>query len=257
MLNQEQIQVCNIMGVNISVTNMKQTVNIILSNLEDWRGKYICVSNVHTTVMASEDEKYRNIQNSAVMALPDGAPLSRYCHEKGLHEAGRVTGPDLMKTLLEINATNLLNSPKRDNNIRHFFYGSTDETLVKLKQTILERYPQAEICGMISPPFRELDDEEDTKIINKINDVNPDIVWVGLGAPKQEIWMYNHQAKINALMIGVGAAFDYESGNIKRAPQWMQNLSLEWLFRLIQEPSRLFKRYFTTNAKYLLWKMRH
>lgn len=252
------------MGVNICVTNMDETVYAIMSNLEDWRGSYICVANVHTTVMASEDEYYKNIQNSAVMALPDGAPLAQYCYKKGFHEAKRVTGPDLMKTLLsrkaDINTKNdqcSQNNQEGQKNIRHLFYGSTQETLDKLKQVITERYPEAEICGMISPPFRELSEAEDEDIINEINNSNPDIVWVGLGAPKQEIWMYNHQNKIKALMIGVGAAFDYESGNIKRAPKWMQKMSLEWLYRLLQDPKRLFKRYATTNMKYIIWKRTH
>ena len=264
MINQDQATTCNIMGVNICVTNMDETVNTIMSNLEDWRGSYICVSNVHTTVMASENEDYKNIQNSAVMVLPDGAPLSQYCHEKGFYEAERVTGPDLMQRLLAINENNNKKkdqigqiSQEQHNTLCHFFYGSTEETLCKLKQVIKERYPNAEICGVISPPFRELNDDEDKQIIDKINNANPDIVWVGLGAPKQEIWMYNHQNKIKALMIGVGAAFDYESGNIKRAPKWMQKMSLEWLYRLIQDPKRLFKRYFTTNIKYMLWKRKN
>ena len=262
-MGKDSISTCNIMGVNICITNMDETVSTIMSNLEDWRGSYICVSNVHTTVMASEDEHYKNIQNSAVMALPDGAPLSQYCHEKGFHEAERVTGPDLMKTLLSRSAdTNIKNDRYSQENqggqkhIRHFFYGSTQETLDKLKQVITERYPEARICGMISPPFRELNETEDADTIYEINDSNPDIVWVGLGAPKQEIWMYNHQNKINALMIGVGAAFDYESGNIKRAPKWMQKMSLEWLYRLMQDPKRLLRRYVTTNAKYIRWKKR-
>ena len=261
MIDSERRGTCSIMGVNISVTNMEKTVKSIVSNLDNWRGSYICVSNVHTTVMASEDEYYKNIQNSAVMALPDGAPLSQYCHEKGFHEAERVTGPDLMKTLLAMNTGAIVKNDQTSQNIQgrqktiqHLFYGSTQETLDKLKQVITERYPEAEICGMISPPFRELSEVEDADIINEINNAKPDIVWVGLGAPKQEIWMYNHQNKINALMIGVGAAFDYESGNIKRAPKWMQKVSLEWLFRLMQDPKRLLNRYFDTNIKYIRWK---
>ena len=117
-------------------------------------------------------------------------------------------------------------------------------------------YPDLQICGMYSPPFRELTEEEDRSIIQMINDAKADFVWVGLGAPKQEIWMNRHKGRIHALMIGVGAAFDYEAGNIKRAPGWMQEHSLEWLYRLMQNPGRLFKRYFVTNTKYLLWKFR-
>lgn len=238
---------CNIMGVNISVTNMEKTIARIKENLESWRGKYICVSNVHTTVTASEDEEYLNIQNNAVIALPDGGPLSKFSREKGYNGAERVTGPDLMKRIL---------SESVENGWRHFFYGSTEETLGKLKQVIADKYPGAVICGMISPPFRPLSVAEDEAIVDEIKRTKPDFVWVGLGAPKQEVWMAAHQDRIPGLMIGVGAAFDYEVGNIKRAPKWMQKANLEWLYRLMQDPKRLFSRYFRTNTKYLLWKYR-
>ena len=110
---------------------------------------------------------------------------------------------------------------------------------------------------MMSPPFRPLTPEEDAAIVEQINAARPDFVWVGLGAPKQERWMANHEDRVQGLMIGVGAAFDYEAGNIRRAPRWMQDHNLEWLYRLMQDPGRLFKRYFVTNAKFLLWTRRH
>ena len=232
----------NILGVGISVTNMEKTMQDIKDNLEDWRGEYICVSNVHTTVMAHDDAEYRSIQNGAVMALPDGGPLSSYSRSEGREDARRVTGPDLMKEILK---------ESKDYGWRHFFYGSSQKTLDLLRDKITDTYPGAVIAGMISPPFREITPEEDEEYIEKINEAKPDFVWVGLGAPKQEIWMAAHKHKINAIMIGVGAAFDYESGNLKRAPKWMQKCSLEWLYRLLQEPRRLFKRYLVTNIKFL------
>ena len=134
---------------------------------------------------------------------------------------------------------------------RHFFYGSTEETLEKLSANLTKDYPRSTITGMYSPPFRELTEEEDKEIIKMINNSNPDFVWIGLGAPKQEKWMAAHQGKIDGLMVGVGAAFDYYAGNIKRAPQWMQKTNLEWLYRLMQDPKRLFKRYFVTNSKFI------
>ena len=137
---------------------------------------------------------------------------------------------------------------------RHYFYGSTQGTLDKLESVINEKYKGTIICGMMSPPFRPLSVEEDEQIIKEINEANPDFIWVGLGAPKQEIWMAAHENKIGGLMIGVGAAFDYESGNIKRAPKWMQKLNLEWLYRLVQDPKRLLPRYIKTNSKFLIWK---
>lgn len=233
---------CNILGVNINVTNMEETVKIITENLEDIKGNYICVSNVHTTVMSYEDESYKAIQNGGFMALPDGKPLSVVSKKRGFKEAERVTGPDLMEEIFKIS---------EEKGYSHYFYGSTQETLDTLKQKLNEKYPNIKIAGMYSPPFRKLTEEEDKAIVKNINKVNPDFVWVGLGAPKQEIWMSDHKNKVKGLMLGVGAGFDYHAGNISRAPKWMQNASLEWMYRLLQDPKRLFNRYFFTNIKFI------
>lgn len=243
-----EFKTCPIMGVNIAVTDMPKTMAVIAENLPAWKGKYICVSNVHTTVTAYEDETYRAVQNGAVMALPDGGPLSQYSRKHGFPQASRVTGPDLMKEMLK---------KSKETGWRHFFYGSTPETLQSLQERLQSEYPGAVVAGMISPPFRPLSPEEDAEMVAAINATNPDFVWVGLGAPKQERWMAAHQDKVNGLMIGVGAAFDYEVGNIQRAPQWMQRHSLEWLYRLMQDPKRLFARYLGSNGKFLLWTLSH
>lgn len=232
------IKTCSILGVNIAVTDMDQTVQFIMQNIKELSGKYICVSNVHTTVMSYEDKEYRNVQNSAVMALPDGKPLSVVSRKRGYPEAQRVTGPDLMLELFQ--------KP-----LKHFFYGGKEETLVILEQKLKEKYPEIQIAGMYSPPFRPLTEEEDDEDVKRINESGADVVWVGLGAPKQENWMYAHRDKVNGLMIGVGAGFDYHADVIKRAPKWMQKLSLEWLYRLLQDPKRLWKRYLSTNFKFL------
>lgn len=232
----------NILGVRVAVTDMEKTVALMESQLENWRGEYVCVANVHTTVTASEDEAYLRVQNGAVMVLPDGGPLSAYSRRHDFEEARRVTGPDLMLRLLEI-------SPAKG--YRHFFYGSTEETLERMRKRLTVDYPGLQVCGMISPPFRALSPEEDAAIVEQINETKPDFVWVGLGAPKQEIWMNQHQGRVSGLMIGVGAGFDYYAGNIKRAPMWMQKCSLEWLYRLMQDPKRLFTRYLYTNTKFI------
>ena len=134
---------------------------------------------------------------------------------------------------------------------RHYFYGSKEETLELLQKKLMEKYPEIQIAGMYSPPFRPLTEEEDKVIIERINETKPDFVWVGLGAPKQEKWMAAHQGKIDGLMLGVGAGFDYYAENIKRAPMWMQKHNLEWVYRLVQDPKRLFKRYWSTNTKFI------
>lgn len=219
---------------------MEKTVALIEENIEELRGKYICVGNVHTTVMAHDDAKYHEVQKNAAFVLPDGRPLSVYSKKHGFPEAERVTGPDLMLALFA-----------RRNGLRHYFYGSKEETLALLRQKMTAQYPHLEIAGMVSPPFRALSEAEDAAEIEKINASGADIIWVGLGAPKQENWMYEHMDRVNGVMIGVGAGFDYHAGNIKRAPMWMQKLSLEWLYRLFQDPKRLFKRYLVTNTRYL------
>lgn len=236
------MKVCNILGVNINVTSMKETVLYIKENLETLKGNYICISNVHTTVMSYEDENYRKIQNSGAMALPDGAPLSIVSKIRGFKDAERVTGPDLMEEIFNISELK---------GYRHYFYGSTEETLLELREKLLNKYPKINIVDMYSPPFRQLTKQEDDELIKKINNLSPDFIWVGLGAPKQELWMYNHKKKVNGFMIGVGAGFDYHAEKIKRAPKIMQKLSLEWLYRLIQDPKRLWKRYFKTNFKFI------
>lgn len=235
-----KLETCNIIGTDILVTNMADTVALIEENIDALRGKYICVGNVHTTVMAHDDAHYHEVQKSAAFVLPDGKPLSVYSRKHGFAGAERVTGPDLMLALFE-----------RDNGLRHYFYGSTQETLAMLGKKLSERYPALAVAGMVSPPFRRLSEAEDAKAVEEINASGADIIWVGLGAPKQENWMYDHKDRVNGVMIGVGAGFDYHAGNIKRAPAWMQRLSLEWLYRLLQDPKRLFRRYLVTNTRYL------
>ena len=237
-----QIPTCKIMGVNIAAINMEWLLTYIDSNIRKLSGDYMCVSNVHTTVTAYEDIEYRNIQNSGIMAIPDGGPLSSVGQRRGYKSMKRTTGPSLMGEILNVSV---------EKGYRHYFYGSTDETLKKLHHTLERDFPGLRIVGMYSPPFHSITEEEDNIITNHINESNADFVWVGLGAPKQEKWMATHQGRIEGLMIGVGAGFDYIAGNIARAPEWMQKRNLEWLFRLIQDPKRLFKRYLHTNAKFI------
>lgn len=238
-----QLRYCKILNTNINVTNMQDTVNYLADNLENLRGNYICVSNVHTTMMSYRDEFYNQVQNSGAMALPDGKPLSIVCKMRGFYDAARVPGPDLMPEIYQLS---------KEKGYRHYFYGSSQETLDKLKEKLQRQYPWLNIVGMYSPPYRELSEAEDNEIIRMINDAKPDFVWVALGAPKQEIWMYQHQNKINGIMLGVGAAFDFSAGTVKRAPAWVQEMCMEWLYRLVQDPRRLFTRYLTTNGSFLI-----
>jgi len=237
-----ELRYCEILGTRINVTSMERTLAYLRERLEELRGNYICVSNVHTTVTAYEDSAYRTIQNSGAMALPDGAPLALYSKKHGFADAERVTGPDLMLELIKAS---------KKEGYRHFFYGATQETLAAMKAAIDRDYPGTRIAGMYAPPFRPLNASEDAAVVSMINEAKPDFIWVGLGAPKQEQWMYDHRGMLCGVSVGVGAAFDYLAGDIKRAPKIMQKLCLEWLYRLLQDPKRLWKRYVTTNLKFI------
>ena len=241
-VNKNLIPVCNILGVNIAAIDMKWLLDFTNQYIKELSGDYMCVSNVHTTVTAFEDKSYCDIQNSGIMAIPDGGPLSTVGQKRGFKNMKRTAGPSYMDEILKISA---------QKGYRHYFYGSTEKTLEKLYKMLQHNYPGLNIVGMYSPPFRPLTNTEDRVVVEKINETKPDFVWIGLGAPKQEFWMAEHQGKINGFMVGVGAGFDYFAGNISRAPIWMQKYNLEWLYRLLQDPKRLFWRYWHTNIKFI------
>ena len=241
-LDKKEIPTCNIMGVRIAAIDMKWLLDYTEKNIKKLSGDYMCVSNVHTTVTAYEDKDYLKVQNGGIMAIPDGGPLSSLGRKRGFSNMQRVTGPSYMEEILAIS---------EEKGYRHYFYGSTEKTLETMLKNLKEKYPNLQVAGAYSPPFRPLTEEEDREIIAKINEAAPDFLWIGLGAPKQECWMAAHQGKVNGFMVGVGAGFDYLAGNISRAPAWMQKNNLEWLYRLIQDPKRLLKRYLYTNTKFI------
>lgn len=241
-VDKSQIPTCNIMGVNIAAINMEWLLNFTEKNIKTLSGDYICVSNVHTTVTAFEDKRYCDIQNGGIIAIPDGGPLSAVGRRRGYKMMQRTTGPSFMEEIMKVSV---------EKGYRHYFYGSTEAILEKLYEVLKHDYPDIQIVGMYSPPFRPMTKKEDEEIVEQINDADADFVWVGLGAPKQEIWMAAHQGKIKGFMVGVGAGFDYFAGTICRAPQWMQRMNLEWAFRLLQDPKRLFGRYWYTNTRFI------
>ena len=232
----------SILGTKINVTDMEKTVRYMEAHLEELKGHYICVSNVHTTVTAYRDPAYRAVQNGAAMNIPDGKPLSIVQYMRGEKEAGRVPGPDLMPELFRLS---------EEKGYRHYFYGSTQETLDALKDKLSEKYPKMKIAGMYSPPFRPMTEEEDREAVERINAARPDFIWVGLGAPKQEKWMADHDGRVCGVMLGVGAGFDFHAGTVKRAPKWMQEICMEWLYRIGQDPKRLLVRYLDTNFSFV------
>lgn len=241
-VNKSSIPTVNILGVDIAAINMNWLLLFTNKHIKELSGDYICVSNVHTTVTSYEDETYKEVQNGGIMAIPDGGPLSSVGRKRGAKNMSRTAGPSYMGEVLRMSAMY---------GWKHYFYGSTQETLDKMKVKLEKSYPGVQVVGMYSPPFRSMSIEEDKEIIETINSASPDFLWVGLGAPKQEEWMAAHQGRVCGLMVGVGAAFDYYAGNIKRAPGWMQKSNLEWFYRLLQDPKRLWKRYIVTNCKFI------
>ena len=240
----KQFPVCDILGVHVCVTSIPEVAALLKEQIEELRGKYLCVSNVHTTVMAYENPDYMAVQNGAAYVLPDGKPLSVVSRKRGFYKAQRVAGPDLMGELFR-------DAEQNGSALKHYFYGGSPETIAALETRLKENYPHLKTVGFVSPPFRSLTEEEDEEAVRLMNESGADILWVGLGAPKQENWMNAHEGRVHAVMLGVGAGFDFHAGTVKRAPKWMQKCSLEWLYRLCQEPGRLFKRYLKTNLKFI------
>lgn len=235
-------------GVKYAVGSIDNAVAEVLLRLGELKGRYVCFSNVHTLITAVENEKYRKVLNGSAYTFPDGAPIARRLKRGGEKDCERIAGPDFMEAVFNASA---------EGQLSHFFYGSSWDVLEKLETVLKKRYPNINIAGKYSPPYRKLSPEEDKKIISLMNRAGADIIWIGLGAPRQEIFMYKHQGKVDGLMAGVGAGFDFQAEAVKRAPLWMQKLSLEWLFRLLTDPKRLAKRYLITNTKFLWYCLKN
>jgi N-acetylglucosaminyldiphosphoundecaprenol N-acetyl-beta-D-mannosaminyltransferase len=236
-------QVGSVVGTKIDAIRTEEAVKKILGwgSLRDSR--YVTLCNVHVVVTASRDMEYKKIIDRADISAPDGAPIAWMLRRLGYSNQRRVSGPDLMWKLCERAAS--INLPI-------YLYGSTDATQKALAERVLAAFPDIIIAGKEAPPFRKITNSEDSKTIEKINSSGAGIVFVGLGCPKQEIWMAEHRGKIRSVMIGVGAAFDFLSGQKRRAPIWMQKAGMEWFYRLLTEPGRLGKRYIQTNTIFIL-----
>ncbi|GHU70343.1 glycosyl transferase [Clostridia bacterium] len=205
----------------------------------------VSFTNVSGLVSAHRQPTIIEALNSSTINAVDGMPICWIGKFLGIKDCERNSGPDPMKEII----THGLGK-----GWRHFFYGTTEETLSLLNKKLIEQFPGINIVGMFAPPFRELTNQEDKQIINTINRAKPDYVWIGLGAPKQDIWMMHHKSLIqNCRMLGVGAAFNFFAGTVNRSPKWMSNHGLEWLYRFISEPRRLWKRYLIGNILFIYY----
>lgn len=234
----------DILGVRVSAINLPLALETIESWIAERKQRYVCITGAHGVMESQHDETLRTIHNQAGLVTPDGMPLVWMSRLLGHSRTRRVYGPDLMRALSALSA-------KRG--YKQFYYGGDIGVADMLAATLSRTYPGLDVAGTLSPPFRPLSSEEDAGIVEQINAAKPDIVWVGLSTPKQEYWMASHAGRINApVMIGVGAAFDFLAGRKAQAPLWMQRNGLEWLFRLSQEPRRLFRRYVWIVPGFLL-----
>lgn len=223
--------------------NMEQTVNIVTHWIDNNIKKYICIRDVHGIVCSLNNPELRKIQNNAGLCVPDGMPNVLLGKYYGYTSIGRVRGADLMSALSKASVTR---------KYRHFYYGGKPGVSELLKACMNDKYPEIQIVGTYTPPFRELSKSEQAELIKYICDLKPDIIWVGLSTPKQEYWMAEYLELLDCkIVIGVGAAFDFHAGLVSEAPKLIQNTGFEWLFRIMMEPRRLWRRYLRTVPVFL------
>lgn len=233
----------SVIGSAIDVVSWDEAVQRLDAWSRERTSRVVCICNAHSLVTARQDAAFAETLRQAEMCTPDGAPVAWMLRRLGHAGQARINGPDLMWRYCAHAATSGQSI---------YLYGGTDETLRLLQQRLQAAFPALRIAGAFSPPFRALSAEEDAAAVAAINASGAGTVWVSLGCPKQELWMQAHRGRVQGVMLGVGAAFDYHAGTIARAPLWAQRAGLEWLHRLCSEPRRLWRRYLVTNTLFVL-----
>jgi N-acetylglucosaminyldiphosphoundecaprenol N-acetyl-beta-D-mannosaminyltransferase len=232
-----------VLGVGISAIDMHDALSLSQELIEQHGKGYVCVTGVHGIMEAQRDESLRAILNRSFLCTPDGMPTVWVGRWQGHRGMRRVYGPDYMLQMCKL-------STRRD--YRHFLYGGNHGVAQKLKHRLAEMAPSINIVGTYSPPFRSLTGAEEDELIAIVREAKPDIFWVGLSTPKQERFMAHYLDRLDtSLMVGVGAAFDIHTGLLADAPQWIKDCGLQWLFRLLKEPRRLWRRYLSNNPRFL------
>jgi N-acetylglucosaminyldiphosphoundecaprenol N-acetyl-beta-D-mannosaminyltransferase len=232
-----------VLGVGVHAINMQQAVAAIDSAIRDRRKGYVCVTGVHGVMEAQSDSEFKKILNNSLLTTPDGMPTVWVGRLQGFELMDRVYGPDLMLEICRL-------SEKRG--YRHFFYGGNDGIAERLADSLRSRYQNLNVVGVATPPFRPLNPAEEESLRQRVSEARPDFVWVGLSTPKQERFMAKHFETLDCtLMLGVGAAFDIHTGMTKDPPDWVKQAGLQWVYRFLQEPRRLWKRYLVNNPKFI------
>lgn len=233
----------NVLGVGVHAINIPLAVEILGQAVANQAKGYVCVTGVHGVCEAQEDPEFRRILNGALLNTPDGMPMVWVGKSQGYKDMSRVYGPDLLEEICRVSETT---------GWRHFFFGGAPGTAEALAKTLQGKFPRLQVAGTNTPPFRPLTPEEFQQLQTEVIATNPDFFWVGLSTPKQERFMADAVGRLEVpVMLGVGAAFDLVSGKVKQAPRWIQCSGFEWLYRLIQEPRRLWKRYFKNNPLFV------
>ncbi len=242
-VSQPAVARVNVLGVGVSAINMRTFAQAVDIAIREKKKGYICVTGVHGVMEAQQNPEFRRVLNQAFLCTPDGMPLVWMSKLRGQRAVSRVYGPDLMLELCRIS---------EQTGYRHFLYGGWNGAAVELKEKLLARFPKLQITGTFEPPFRALSPQEEAELVKAVQIAAPDIVWVGISTPKQEMFMAKYLNRLHTtLMIGVGAAFDIHSERVKQAPVWMQRNGLEWFFRFCQEPKRLWRRYLKNNPRFV------
>ncbi|MBF0386314.1 MAG: WecB/TagA/CpsF family glycosyltransferase [Candidatus Omnitrophica bacterium] len=235
----------SVLDIQVSAVNPDLAFSVIRDLVASRAKAYVCVAPVSTIVDARRDPQYRAVVNAAAMVTPDGAPVAWLGRWHGHKSVRRTYGPDLM---LQVCAEG------RAQGFRHFFYGASAPVCDRLEHNLRSRFPGIHIAGKIAPPYISKAAVLADAVIKEINAARPDVLWVGLGSPKQDLWMALNRAALDVpVMIGIGAAFDFIAGEKPQAPGWMRACALEWLFRLCCEPRRLWKRYLLGNTLFIFW----
>jgi N-acetylglucosaminyldiphosphoundecaprenol N-acetyl-beta-D-mannosaminyltransferase len=239
----DEFPTVNVLNIRVDAIDMQGAVDRTRQLLRDGRKAYICVAGVHGVMEAQRCPALARVYADADLTIPDGMPLVWVGHAQGHRTMQRVTGPDFMVELF---------CRQEFANVKHYLYGGDDGVVEQLRDVLSRRFPQAHIVGTRTPPFRELSAAEERVLVAEIRSLKPDIIWVGISCPKQELFMRRYLPLLDTkIMVGVGAAFDYHTGRIRDSANWVKRAGLQWLHRLLQDPRRLWKRYLRNNPPFI------
>jgi len=233
----------HVLGVEVDAIDMKGALSHVATALRESRKGYVCVAGVHGIIEAQRSPLVAQIYAGSEMTIPDGMPLVWVGRIQGHASMRRVTGPDLMLEIFR---------RKEFSEVTHFLYGGVEGVADELREKLTEQFPWVRIVGTCTPPFHDLSQAEEKELVARIGELKPDIIWIGIGCPKQELFMSRYLPLLETkLMFGVGAAFDYHTGRIRDCSDWIKQAGLQWLHRLMQDPRRLWRRYLSTNPAFI------